>query len=158
MISYTLPSTVSFYHSFSHTVLSFTTVCALFVGITLFLFQYYLLYCENSNTFPTDAVNAHVQHSIRTRQINHFQTRNVTSQLLEFRGALYVTLFVTGFFKTSPHVNQGLSQPLISGFLFWMEQNRIFCLYICIQYEHFCFLNISVIYVMRLTVVVTVIN
>ena len=47
-----------------------------------------------------------------------FKERNVTSQLLEFRGALYVTLFVTGFFKTSPHVNQGLSQPLINGFLF----------------------------------------
>ena len=46
MNSYTLPSTVSFYHIFSHTVLSFTTVCALFVGITLFLSQYYLLYCE----------------------------------------------------------------------------------------------------------------
>ena len=46
MISYTLPSTVSFYHIFPHTVLSFTTVCAIFVGITLFLSQYYLLYCE----------------------------------------------------------------------------------------------------------------
>ena len=88
-----------------------------------------------------------------------FKERNVTSQLLEFRGALYVTLLVTGFFKTSPHVNQGLSQPLINGFLFWIEQNRIFRLYICsIQFVHFCFLNISVIYVMRLTVVVTVIN
>ena len=87
-----------------------------------------------------------------------FKERNVTSQLLEFRGALYVTLFVIGFLKTSPHVNQGLSQPFINGFLFWIEQNPIFRLYICIQFVHFCFLNISVIYVMRLTVVVTVIN
>ena len=158
MISYTLPSTVSFYHIFSHTVLSFTTVCALFVGITLFLSQYYLLYCENSNTFPIDAVNAHVQHSIRTRQINHFQRKECNFATPEFRGALYVTLFVLGFFKTSPHVNQGLSQPLINGFLFWIEQNRIFRPYICIQFVHFCFLNISVIYVLRLTVVVTVIN
>ena len=47
-----------------------------------------------------------------------FIESNVTSQLLEFRGVLYVTLFVIGFFKTSPRVNQGLSQPLINGFLF----------------------------------------
>ena len=87
-----------------------------------------------------------------------FKERNVTSQLLEFRGALYVTLFVIGFLKTSPHVNQGLSQPFINGFLFWIEQNPIFRLYICIQFVHFCFLNMSVIYVIRLTVVVTVIN
>ena len=47
-----------------------------------------------------------------------FKERDVTSQLLEFRGALYVTLFVIGLFKTSVHVNQGLSQPLINEFVF----------------------------------------
>jgi len=41
-----------------------------------------------------------------------FKERNVTSQLLEFRGALYVTLFVIGFFKTS-HVNQGCLKHLL---------------------------------------------
>ena len=159
MISYTLPSTVSFYHIFSHTVLSFTTVCALFVGITLFLSQYYLLYCENSSTFPIDAVNAHVQHSIRTRQINHFQRKecNFATPWVPRCFVSYAPCYWL-FCKTYPHVNQGLSQPLINGFLFWIGQNRIFRPYICIHFVHFCFLNISVIYVMRLTVVVTVIN
>ena len=144
MISYTMPSTVSFYHSFSHTVLSFTTVCALFVGITLFLSQYYLLpYCEKIAAHFPQMLLMHM-FNIQSGPVKStiFKERNVTSQLLEFRGALYVTLFVTGFFKTSPHVNQGLSQPLINGLLFWIKQNPIFGLYICIQFMHFCFLNI----------------
>ena len=160
MISYTLPSTVSFYHIFSHTVVSSTTVCALFVGITLFLSQYYLLpYCEKIAAHFPQMLLMHM-FNIQSGPVKStiFKERNVTSQLLEFCVALYVTLFVIGFFKNSPHVNQGLSQPLINGFLFWIGQNRIFRPYICIHFVHFCFLNISVIYVMRLTVVVTVIN
>ena len=119
MISYTLPSTVSFYHIFSHTVVSSTTVCALFVGITLFLSQYYLLYCEKIAAHFPQMLLMHM-FNIQSGPVKStiFKERNVTSQLLEFRGALYVTLFVTGFFKTSPRVNQGLSQPLINGFLF----------------------------------------
>ena len=64
-------------HFLSHSTL-ITTVCALFVGITLF-FLNITICCivKNSSTFLTDALNAHVQHSIRTRQINHFQRKGM---------------------------------------------------------------------------------
>ena len=159
MISDTLPSTVSLYHIFSHRVLSFTTVCALFVGIIFFSFSILSAVLWKIRAHFPQMMLMHM-FNIQSGPVKStiFKERNVTSQLLEFCVALYVTLFVIGFFKNSPHVNQGLSQPLINGFLFWIGQNRIFRPYICIHFVHFCFLNISVIYVMRLTVVVTVIN
>ena len=62
-------------HFFSQSTLIYDCVCA-FCRNNLFFFLH-IICCivKNKSTFPTDDVNAHVQHSIRTRQINHFQRK-----------------------------------------------------------------------------------